>query len=45
LEEAGGVLTDWNGDRIRWLDRIPGSSLLASNGYLHEELLAAVQSA
>ena len=37
LEEAGGVVTDWNGDGIRWLDHIPGSSLLASNGHLHEE--------
>jgi myo-inositol-1(or 4)-monophosphatase len=45
LEEAGGVVTDWNGDGIRWLDHIPGSSVLASNGYLHEELLAVVQSA
>ena len=45
LEEAGGVVTDWNGDGIRWLDHIPGCSLLASNGYLHEELLAVVQSA
>jgi myo-inositol-1(or 4)-monophosphatase len=44
LEEAGGVVTDWNGDGIRWLDHIPGSSVLASNGHLHEELLAAVQS-
>ncbi len=45
LEEAGGVVTDWSGSSIRWLDHIPGSSVLASNGYLHEELLAVVQSA
>ena len=45
LEEAGGVVTDWDGHRIRWLDHKPGSAVLASNGHLHEALLKLVQSA
>jgi histidinol-phosphatase len=38
VEEAGGTFTDFAGEQ-----RIDGGSAISSNGYLHEELLAAVR--
>lgn len=45
LHEAGGVVTDWDGHEISWLERLGGSQVLASNRWLHEELIDVVQSA
>jgi len=39
LHEAGGRFTDWNGQREGRSDVTPG---LATNGYLHDELLAVL---
>ena len=44
LQEAGGMVTDWAGRPIRWERREQESSMVASNGVLHEELLAVIAS-
>ena len=43
LEEAGGKITDWQGEKVTWLNRIEGAPVLASNGLLHDELLAVTR--
>ena len=40
IEEAGGRFTDWSGRRT-----IAGPDALATNGLLHEEVLALLRSA
>jgi len=42
VTQAGGVLTDWSGNQIDWMDTIQGSSVLASNGWIHQQLLEMV---
>lgn len=43
LEEAGGTVTDWDGNRITW-DR-SSLDLASSNGHIHRKLLELIQSA
>ena len=35
VKEAGGVVTDWNGDKFP----SDGSRILASNGMIHREMI------
>ena len=41
IEEAGGTVTDWNGDSIKIANK--PTPVLASNGLLHNELLQIVK--
>lgn len=40
LEEAGGRITDWEGNKLSYISKLP---TIATNRYIHDELLEAVK--